>query len=150
MGSEGPEVLKFHGILSYWGSLGPRSPGGPKSSGGLRGLAVPRGPGGLGVAGSTKTYFINTLRVLERHLMRSQFVFILTQIVMKDWFFLKKHCPTSLLHRHIDGHHKLTRWRFVIHRGIDGYSWIIVYLSYNVNNKAHYSIYLKGIEFCGY
>ena len=84
MGSEGQEILQFHGILSYWGSWGPRSPGSPKSSGGLRGLAVPRGPGGLGGAGSTKTYFINALRVLERHLIRSQFVLILTQVVMKD------------------------------------------------------------------
>ena len=40
------------------------------------------------------------------------------------------------LYRHIDGHHKLIRWRFVIHGGIDGYSRIIVYLRCNTNNKA--------------
>ena len=38
--------------------------------------------------------------------------------------------------RHIDGHHKLIRWRFVIHGGIDGYSRMIVYLHCNDNNKG--------------
>ena len=39
-------------------------------------------------------------------------------------------------HRHIDGHHKLIRWRFVIHGGIDGYSRKIVYLKCSTNNRA--------------
>ena len=34
--------------------------------------------------------------------------------------------PNSLWH--IDGHHSLIRWKFVIHGGIDGYSHSIVYL----------------------
>lgn len=34
--------------------------------------------------------------------------------------------PNSV--RHIDGHHKLIRWRFVTHGGIDGFSRTIVYL----------------------
>ena len=33
--------------------------------------------------------------------------------------------PNSLWH--IDGHHKLIRWRFVVHGGIDGFSRTIVY-----------------------
>lgn len=37
---------------------------------------------------------------------------------------------------HIDGHHSLIRWRFVIHGGIDGYSRLVVYLACNTNNKA--------------
>eukprot|EP00794_Sanderia_malayensis_P008412 gene8412-9312_t len=37
---------------------------------------------------------------------------------------------------HVDVHHKLIRWNFVIHRGIDGYSQKIVYLGCNVNNRA--------------
>ena len=37
---------------------------------------------------------------------------------------------------HIDGHHSLVRWRFVIHGGIDGYSRLIVYLNCNTNNRA--------------
>ena len=37
---------------------------------------------------------------------------------------------------HVDGHHKLIRWRFVVHGGIDGYSRTIVYLSCSDNNRA--------------
>ncbi len=37
---------------------------------------------------------------------------------------------------HIDGHHKLIRWRFVTHGGIDGYSRTIVYLTCSTNNRA--------------
>ena len=37
---------------------------------------------------------------------------------------------------HIDGHHKLIRWRMVTHGGIDGYSHTIVYLRFSSNNRA--------------
>ena len=37
---------------------------------------------------------------------------------------------------HTDGHHKLVRWRFITHGGIDGFSRLIVYLKCSVNNKA--------------
>ncbi|XP_071822158.1 uncharacterized protein [Apostichopus japonicus] len=37
---------------------------------------------------------------------------------------------------HIDGNHKLIRWRFVIHGGIDGYSRISVFLRCASNNRA--------------
>ena len=42
--------------------------------------------------------------------------------------------PNSLWH--IDGHHKLIRWKLVIHGGIDGYSRMVVYLKCNNNNKS--------------
>ena len=42
--------------------------------------------------------------------------------------------PNSLWH--IDGHHKLIRWRIVTHGGIDGFSRTIVYLRSSVNNLA--------------
>ncbi len=42
--------------------------------------------------------------------------------------------PNSLWH--IDGHHKLIRWKLVIHGGIDGFSRMIVYLGCSGNNKA--------------
>ena len=42
--------------------------------------------------------------------------------------------PNSLWH--IDGNHKLVRWRIVVHGGIDGYSRIPVYLSASSNNRA--------------
>lgn len=38
--------------------------------------------------------------------------------------------------RHLDGNHKLIRWRFVLHGGIDGFSRTIVYLSCSDNNRA--------------
>jgi len=37
---------------------------------------------------------------------------------------------------HIDGHHKMIRWRYVIHGGIDGFSRTIVYLRCSTNNRA--------------
>ena len=36
----------------------------------------------------------------------------------------------------IDGNHKLVRWKMIIHAGIDGYSWLIVYMKCSNNNKA--------------
>ena len=42
--------------------------------------------------------------------------------------------PNSLWH--IDGYHKLIRWRIVIHGGIDGYSRLPVYLQASINNRA--------------
>lgn len=42
--------------------------------------------------------------------------------------------PNSLWH--IDGNHKLVRWRIVIHGGIDGFSRIPVYLAASSNNCA--------------
>ena len=42
--------------------------------------------------------------------------------------------PNSLWH--IDGLHKLIRWRIVIHGGIDGYSRIPVYLHASDNNRS--------------
>ena len=42
--------------------------------------------------------------------------------------------PNSLWH--IDGNHKLVRWRIVIHGGIDGFSRIPVYLVASCNNQS--------------
>lgn len=42
--------------------------------------------------------------------------------------------PNSLCH--IDGNHKLIRWRIVIHGGVDGYSRVPVYLQASDNNRA--------------
>ena len=36
----------------------------------------------------------------------------------------------------IDGHHKLIRWGFVTHGGIDGYSRLVVFLQCSTNNKV--------------
>ena len=47
---------------------------------------------------------------------------------------------------HIDGHHKLIKWKFVIHAGIDGFSRIITYIHCSGNNKAQtvFQYFRKG------
>ena len=42
--------------------------------------------------------------------------------------------PNSLWH--IDGHHSLVSWGFVIHGGIDGFSRLVVFLKCSTNNKS--------------
>ena len=37
---------------------------------------------------------------------------------------------------HIDSYHKLFRWRFVIHGGVDGYSRLITFLKIATNNRV--------------
>ena len=37
---------------------------------------------------------------------------------------------------HIDGHHSLVRWRFIIHAGVDGFSRMLVFLRCSTNNRA--------------
>ena len=57
--------------------------------------------------------------------------------------------PNSLWH--IDGNHKLIRWRIVIHGGVDGYSRIPVYLRASDNNRAPtvLQLFLKGVQLYG-
>jgi len=43
-------------------------------------------------------------------------------------------CPNSLWH--IDGNHKLIRWRFVIHTAVDGYSRLALYVYCANNNES--------------
>ena len=43
-------------------------------------------------------------------------------------------CPNYLWH--IDGNHKLIRWRMVIHHAIDGFSRLVVFCHCSANNKA--------------
>ena len=52
---------------------------------------------------------------------------------------------------HIDGHHSLIRWRFVIHGGIDGFSRYIVYLHCSTNNCAEtvFNLFRAATRTCG-
>ena len=61
----------------------------------------------------------------------------------------KVRSPNSLWH--IDGNHKLIRWRIVIHGAIDGYSRIPVYLKASDNNRASTVLqsFLKAVEVYG-
>lgn len=55
-------------------------------------------------------------------------------------------CPNALWH--IDGYHKLIRWRFVIHGGIDGFSRLIMYLKVAANNRANtvYGAFTEAVD----
>lgn len=44
--------------------------------------------------------------------------------------------PSPLALWHIDGNHKLIRWRIVVHGGVDGFTRAIVYLGASNNNRA--------------
>ena len=48
----------------------------------------------------------------------------------------------------IGGNHKLVRWRFVVHGGIDGFSRLVVYLNVASNNRADtvLSCFTQAIE----
>ena len=58
-------------------------------------------------------------------------------------------CPNALWH--VDTHHKLIRWRFVIHAGIDGFSRTIVYAKCADNNRAVTSVgaFVEGVDTFG-
>ncbi len=49
---------------------------------------------------------------------------------------------------HIDGHHKLVRWRLVTHAGIDGYSRMVVFMRCSNNNRAGtvYHAFLNAVQ----
>ena len=55
-------------------------------------------------------------------------------------------CPNALWH--LDGYHKLIRWRIVVHGGIDGYSRLITFLQASPNNKAEsvLSAFLNAVD----
>ncbi|XP_071855216.1 uncharacterized protein [Apostichopus japonicus] len=46
----------------------------------------------------------------------------------------KVHCPNSLWH--LDGNHKLIRWRIVVHAGVDGFSRLITFMKASTDNRA--------------
>ncbi len=52
---------------------------------------------------------------------------------------------------HVDGHHKLIRWRFATHGGIDGYSRTVVFLRCSNNNEARtvFSAFTDAVQVHG-
>ena len=59
--------------------------------------------------------------------------------------------PTPNALWHIDGNHKLTRWRLVVHLCIDGYSRLIIYAHCCNNNKANTVLnqFIEGVNTYG-
>ncbi|XP_071829650.1 uncharacterized protein [Apostichopus japonicus] len=57
--------------------------------------------------------------------------------------------PNSLWH--IDGNHKLVRWKMVIHGGIDGFSRLIVFLHASNNNRKEtvFEHFVTATTLCG-
>lgn len=53
---------------------------------------------------------------------------------------------------HIDGLHRLIRWRIVVHGGIDGFSRRIVYLQASDNNRADtvMNLFRSAVRNCGW
>jgi hypothetical protein len=53
---------------------------------------------------------------------------------------------------HIDGHHKLIRWKFVIHAGMDGKSHVITFIDVSDNNRADTvrHLFLEGTQTWGW
>ena len=49
---------------------------------------------------------------------------------------------------HLDGNHKLIRWKIIVHGGIDGYSRLIMYLKASTNNTSVtvLSAFLKAVD----
>lgn len=52
---------------------------------------------------------------------------------------------------HLDGHHKLIRWRLVTHGAIDGYSRMITFLQCSSNNRADtvLKVFRSAVEMYG-
>ena len=47
-----------------------------------------------------------------------------------------KAIPDEYHSAHIDGHHKVIRWRIIVHSGIDGYSRLPVRITAATNNRT--------------
>lgn len=52
---------------------------------------------------------------------------------------------------HVDGYHKLIRWKLVVHGGIDGFSRVVMYLKVATNNSSEtaLSAFLQGVTSYG-
>ena len=67
---------------------------------------------------------------------------------MQYTFKLCLHNTLPMMSISADGHHKLVRWRFVTHAGIDGYSRTVVYMRCSSNNRSStvLSAFLEGVQ----
>ena len=47
---------------------------------------------------------------------------------------------------HIDGNHKLIKWHFMVHGGVDGYSRLVTFLECHTNNRVEIVLSSFGLE----
>ena len=77
---------------------------------------------------------------VQRHRIRSSVQRLTPAIGLTRWQQVisrrSYHVPGPNSLWHIDGHHSLIRWHFVVHGCIDGYSRMIIYLHCATNNRS--------------
>ena len=69
---------------------------------------------------------------IRRSMMRIDYMHRKHTVINRRRYF----APGRNSRWHIDGNHKLFRWRLVVHAGIDGYSRLIVFMNCSTDNKA--------------
>lgn len=69
------------------------------------------------------------------------------------WKYRCVHCRAYNVTRllglwHLDGNHKLIKWRFVVHGCVDGYSRLPAFLACNTNNRSErvLQLFIKAVE----
>ena len=95
---------------------------------------------------TVKIAVLNLLNCKTKHASHTQ---VHTTMLYGIVFLL--HLLLSIYHvfsSFADGHHKLVRWQFVTHAGIDGYSRIIVYMRSSTNNRSStvLNAFLEGVQ----
>jgi hypothetical protein len=121
-------------ILSYWKRADGKRTGSVTTKGWLKSQGIP----------CSRDQVRRVLRQLDPAAVDAQAV----QTIQRREY----HVPFPNSMWHIDGHHKLFRWRMFIHGGIDGYSRLITYLGAADNNRAETvtDLFLGAVKEWGY
>ena len=104
---------------------------------------------------SGQTYITGYLRSLGLHIQRQQIRDCMARVNSDNAFLRwgmivarrRYHVPWPNSLWHLDRHHSLTRWKFVVHGCIDGFSRRIIFLQRSSNNLSHtvLSLFLDAI-----
>lgn len=105
---------------------------------------------------SGHAYIVGYLRSLGIRVQRSRVRESMSRLnpenALHRWGMLvqrrKYHVPWADSLWHLDGHHSLIRWSFVVHGCIDGFSRRIIFLQCSPNNLSEtvLSLFLNAIE----
>ncbi len=75
------------------------------------------------------------------------YVYVCMYVCMYNCMSYPAYVPLCVCFDCVDGHHKLVRWRFVTHAGIDGYSRLIVYMRCSDNKSSTvYRAFLEAVK----